>query len=180
MATWSLRAFAFPMMKWSSGIWQRPNSAAKAADIPKVITNNPACPVCRGVVSALCPACNGKWSPEDLAAWCKANGVPAPAPRPREFPVLDIAGCPIPAPLPFPAVMGTPDGLRVALMDLRGDLGDMRATLDGLAACAHAMAINGPAAATMRQAADDLFNLSDLASEAARAICDAFPDQVAQ
>lgn len=135
-----------------------------------MITDNPDCPVCRGFVSACCPSCNGTWTPDKLAAWRKANGIP----------VLDITGRPIPAPLPFPAHLGTPDGLRVALMDLRGDLGDMRATLDGLAALVHAMAINRPTVDAMRQAADDLFNMADLASEAARAIHDAFPDQVTQ
>lgn len=148
-------------------------------------------------MSACCPSCNGTWTPDKLAAWRKANGIPDPdeldravlerfgpipdvSAPPREFPVLDITGRPIPAPLPFPAHLGTPDGLRVALMDLRGDLGDMRATLDSLAALAHAMAISRPTVGVMRQAADDLFNMADLASEAARAIHDAFPDQVAQ
>lgn len=91
-----------------------------------------------------------------------------------------VDAIPVPAPLPFPAPHDSPDGLRVALADLRGDLGDMRATLDGLATLAHAMAVNRPTVSAMRQAADDLFNLSDQADEAARAIHDAFPAQVAQ
>lgn len=178
MATWFSKASVGRMMKWSNGIWQRPNLAAKADIRKAIIADNLDCPVCRGFVSACCPSCNGTWDPEDLARWREANGHPAS----RSVVVVPpgVDAIPVPAPLPFPAPHDSPDGLRVALADLRGDLGDMRATLDGLTGRAMGMKVKGPTAAAMRQAADDLFNLSDVAAEAARAIHDAFPAQVTQ
>lgn len=148
--------------KTPAAIWPGPQRNAHGRPVLRQIADDKSCPVCAGWISALCPACNGRWSLGDLARWCAARGVPGPLP----FPARQDS------PAPAPEVAAAWDDLLQNMVDVHSALDDLEAAVD-------AMLPDAPTVGGLRAAADAAAVLADSASSLSRAIHDAFPDVVA-